>query len=541
LFSVSTGNRAVRNVRVAVIAGLILTFGFARYQQRGHDVRPSNAPPAEFSAERAMTVLRRLMLEAELPRPVGSTEHRDFRERLREELKALDLDVEEQWVEVQGIRVVNLLAKVVGPEQGTPLILVTHYDSAPRAPGAGDSGSGVVALLETARALRHREQAWRHPVYLLFTDGEEVALLGARGFAEQHPLARERPLLVNFDARGSSGASLMYETAAFNLEIVRGAVRHLPRPVATGSAFVTVYRKMPNSTDFTIFLEHACRGLNFAFIGDVRNYHQETDRWRTLDPRSVQHHGDNALEMARWLGACDWSELESSDDAVFGDLLGLFVLVYPQSWALTLSLIPLFWLVMLGHRRLLQPASWRVGIRLLALAIGLLAIAVAVGVALRFVQRTLPYAVPWDAYSTELFTTYWGLAVLIFVGIGYRVLRDHSLETTAWWVAFGYALLGLVVAWLLPGMSHFFLVPTIAAALFLTLPVGIAWRIAAAALVTGAVLVPATVLIDQAIRSSAPQVLFPLHILSLMPLLPLFSSRTDDRTVPADRAVGSGG
>jgi len=476
-----------------------------------------------------MVALRRLMLETELPRPVGSTEHSEFRERLRGELKALELEVEDQWVEVQGIRVVNLLAKVAGPEQGTPLILVTHYDSAPRAPGAGDSGSGVVALLETARALRHVEQAWQHPVYVLFTDGEEVALLGARGFVEQHPLARQRPMVVNFDARGSSGASLMYETAARNLEIVRGAARYLPRPVGTGSAFVTVYRKMPNSTDFTIFLEHGCRGLNFAFIGDVRNYHQETDRWAALDPRSVQHHGDNALAMARWLGAADWSELESTEDAIFGDVLGLIVPVYPQSWALPLSVIPLFWLALLGRRRFLQSASWRLAFRLLALTLGLLATGVAAGLALRFVQRTLPYAVPWDAYSTALFTGYWSLSILIFVGIAHRVLRNCCLESTAWCVAFGYALLGCVTARMLPGMSHFFLGPTIGAALFLSLPVGVVWRLTGIVGVTGAVLVPAIVLIDQAIRVVAPQVLFPLHTLVLMPLLPLLCSQTEDR------------
>ena len=31
---------------------------------------------------------------------------------------------------------------------------MAHYDSVPMAPGAGDDGAGVVAILETARALK---------------------------------------------------------------------------------------------------------------------------------------------------------------------------------------------------------------------------------------------------------------------------------------------------------------------------------------------------------------------------------------------------
>ena len=67
---------------------------------------------------------------------------------------------------------------------------MAHYDSVPMAPGAGDDGAGVVAILESARALA-LEAPFEHSIMLLFTDAEEMGLIGAEGFFNQHPLAKE--------------------------------------------------------------------------------------------------------------------------------------------------------------------------------------------------------------------------------------------------------------------------------------------------------------------------------------------------------------
>ena len=111
----------------------------------------------------------------------------------------------------------NILARLPNtPDAGRPLVLSTHYDSGCRWTGAADAGSCVAALLETARALQHGGLS-RRAVYLLITDGEEAGLKGADAFVQEHALARERPFVLNFDARGTSGPSLMYETHWGNL------------------------------------------------------------------------------------------------------------------------------------------------------------------------------------------------------------------------------------------------------------------------------------------------------------------------------------
>ena len=93
------------------------------------------------------------------------------------------------------------------------MLLAAHYDSVPAGPGAGDDGVGVASVLEIARVLRQLP-ALRHPIILLIDEGEEAGLLGARLFVAEHPAARTVRAVVNLDARGDSGPSLMFETGA---------------------------------------------------------------------------------------------------------------------------------------------------------------------------------------------------------------------------------------------------------------------------------------------------------------------------------------
>jgi Zn-dependent M28 family amino/carboxypeptidase len=46
----------------------------------------------------------------------------------------------------------------VGRVQNKGVLVLAHYDSQLHAPGVGDDGAGVAAMLETIRALRSRPQ-----------------------------------------------------------------------------------------------------------------------------------------------------------------------------------------------------------------------------------------------------------------------------------------------------------------------------------------------------------------------------------------------
>src|SRR5439155_2389085 len=65
-------------------------------------------------------------------------------------------DIQHDAYEVAGRAFRNVIAEVPGTNRARGLLLVgAHYATAPGTPGADDNASGVAALLELARSLRH--------------------------------------------------------------------------------------------------------------------------------------------------------------------------------------------------------------------------------------------------------------------------------------------------------------------------------------------------------------------------------------------------
>jgi hypothetical protein len=302
----STQGGDTRSGLLAVVAiAAVVTFGLTPL------VPPSpvsaSAPAAEFSAERAQAHVRSI---AAVAHPIGSEPHAVVREYILAQLRAVHLDpaVQEADVTREGrrgepstlVRVRNIVATLKGTGPAKAVLLGAHYDSAPSSPGAGDNAAAVATLLETARALRAAPPL-TNDVILLFTDGEEAGLLGARAFVAAHPLASTVGLVLNFDARGSSGPVVMFESAKTNDWLMGTFARAAPYPVAT-SLSEEVYRRMPNSTDFAVFKQAGYAGLNFAFFAEGHRYHNALDSIEHLDPRTLQHQGSYALSLARAFG-----------------------------------------------------------------------------------------------------------------------------------------------------------------------------------------------------------------------------------------------
>jgi hypothetical protein len=198
---------------------------------------PANAPAQAFSAERALIELRKLVGN-NAPHPVGSAEDGRIRGLLVDRLRELQLEVEVR--DTYGCSehdsscspVHNVVARIPGRNEGKAVLVVVHYDSVPAGPGASDDGSGVAAALEVARALS-AGPALRHPVILLFNEGEEFGLLGAEAFAASDPWMKDVGAVVNADARGTSGPSRLFETSGSTSWIARHVValhEHLRAP-----------------------------------------------------------------------------------------------------------------------------------------------------------------------------------------------------------------------------------------------------------------------------------------------------------------------
>lgn len=326
-------------------AFVVTTLAGALWLLRPLDHAPSPVVPASdrsaFSAERAMGHLRDLIGE-NVAHPPGSAAQREIARRIVGKLEALGYEPERQ----EGLqcstlapgctRVKNLIAVRRGTQPGPAMMITAHYDSVPGSAAAADDGAGVAAMLEIADLISQREPL-QHDVIFLFADGEESGLRGAMLFAEHHPLMQRVAFVVNLEARGASGPSVMFETGPGNEALIGLFGQAVPRPV-TNSLLYEVYRRMPNDTDFTIHRRAGAQGFNFAFTRSASLYHSARDDLAQLDPRSLQHQGENALAVLLAAGSRPLDSLRSDRDASYVDVGARALLAWPAGWNVPLAL-----------------------------------------------------------------------------------------------------------------------------------------------------------------------------------------------------------
>ena len=447
------GRRFEPILALAIAAGF---GGLAVALQAPPSVVPATAPADRFSAERAM---RHVEAIASRPHPMASPEAAEARRYLGDELRAIGLTVlVQQDDEIPGE---NLLAVLPGTKPGgKAVMLVAHSDSVPGGPGAGDDAAGVAAILETIRAVKSGPPL-ANDLIVLFTDGEERGLFGAKIFVKHREWVDRVGIVLNFEGRGDRGPSYMFETSEGNGRLIREFARAAPHPMATSLAY-SVYQRMPNGTDLTVFKDAGLPGLNFAFVDGVEHYHQPSDTPRNLDPRSLQHHGSYALAMARRFGELDLATLETEPDAIYFHMPGPFLVVYPGAWA-----VPMAVAAAVGFAGVVA-WGWRRGrVTILGLADG-----VGRGLLAILAATIVPWGVwkviePWRAPVPGKFYTgspeiAWGLAAVGLVaalavyrpGRTRALVANRALGGLSWWLV-----LTIAATVLLPGGSYLFLVP----------------------------------------------------------------------------------
>jgi hypothetical protein len=300
-----------------------------------------DVPLTGFSSNRALGHLKRISAE---PHPIGSHAHAEVRDYLLGELAKMGLEPKVQratavnngWgLPYRAATVENIVAKLEGVANSRAVLLVGHYDSAPHSFGASDDGAAVAAMLETLRALTAGPRL-KNDVIFLFSDGEEVGLLGARAFVEKHPWAKDVGVAFNFEARGTHGPSIMFQTSSENGWLIGEFAKAVDRPVATSLSH-DIYKLLPNDTDFTVLRDARMAGLNFAFIEDYASYHSSLDNAENIDARSLQHHGTQALALTRHFGDLDLRGQTSGADVVYFDLWGRVLLHYSRRTAIILA------------------------------------------------------------------------------------------------------------------------------------------------------------------------------------------------------------
>jgi hypothetical protein len=278
---------------------------------------------------------------------VGSENHDVVANYLVKELQKMGLETSLQegysfsdWGTLTKCK--NILARIKGASSEKALVLLSHYDSAPHSysKGASDAGSGVATILESVRAFTYNKKQHKNDIIILFSDAEELGLNGAALFVTQHKWAKEVGLVLNFEARGSSGPSYMLmETNAGNSGLVKEFSTAKAKYPVSNSLMYSVYKMLPNDTDLTVFREEGnIQGFNFAFIDGHYNYHTAQDDVNHLSKNTLAHQGEYLMPLLSYFSNADLNTSKATEDYVYFTIPYTFI-NYPFSWILPMVII----------------------------------------------------------------------------------------------------------------------------------------------------------------------------------------------------------
>lgn len=448
---------------IIALSLILLSTVFIRMQMLPIDDLPSDADKSRFSAGRAFDILTTLT-DHGVAHTVDSENNRQVAERIIERIQQLGFDAEQQQTQVcldyetgtaRCTHVNNIIVTIDGSESDDGILLSAHYDSVPSAEGASDAMAAVATLLETLRLIKQSTPTKNRLVFL-FNEGEEYGLMGARAFMREHPQAKNLKVALNIEARGTSGQSVMFETAENSGWLVDLYSKSTPAPLSS-SIFYEAYKVLPNDTDLTVFKEYGLQGLNFAHGENLPHYHTPLDNSERLNKGSLQHHGDNVWGVLKTLKDSDLTKAESGNK-VFTDYAGLFVISWDESnnllMASLLLVVSMLILVMLK-----LSANITVSRVLITLVSGLLVVVI-VAIAGMYYQYLIQWLTgkqaPWTANGIPMRFGLWLISLMILLTAGRIFLKRTQTIESLVGLSLLWSLLSIAFAFLAPGVTIIF-------------------------------------------------------------------------------------
>jgi hypothetical protein len=459
---------------LAVIV-LLVAFTWFSIQQAGPPaLQQGPIADSSFSTTRAFDQLK---IISAVPHMHGSAALKTVQHYLVEQCTSLGFEtriqaaslVSKTWDGSSITQLENIVAIKKGSNNSKPVMLMAHYDSEPHTTGAGDDGAAVSAILETMRALNHLAPL-QNDLIVLLTDGEELGLLGAQAFVQQDSLAKNIGIVLNFEGRGNSGPSYMFEVNDQNGWAIQGYAKSVAHPFANSLGY-EIYKKLPNATDFTIFKNAGITGLNSAYIDGFVNYHSPTDTPENLNQQSLQHHGENMLSLVKHFGNISITNTKGPDRSYFNFIGGWF-LNYPASlniyFVIAANLL-LIWLIFVSlKQKQLSIGQLLVGFILFPLVLTL--VYVVIELVLKGIVQAYPlykrfhenngYNAGWYALALSL------LAIAVFSWVYYFIGKRLAVQPVYYGVLAFMTILLDGMAYVIPSASYLLYIPLIFLLLF---------------------------------------------------------------------------
>lgn len=331
----------------------------------------------------------------------------------------------------------------------TYMMMVAHYDSRYSQPmpkdtvwsyGAADDGYGVGVVLETLGQVLKQRQDWKQGVKVLFTDAEEVGMMGMKAIWENDREVFDNVgFMINLEARGPWGPALLFETCPGN-EKVMDLYADAAKYPYTYSLTTVVYGFMPNFTDFTI-VKDEIPGMNFSTIADINHYHTDLDNFSNISEKSIQHYGAQVVPVSLAYLTGDYADvdaLKSDKDTVNFTVPGLGLFNFSKTFYLILNLVTaLFFLLLFGFEiirgRLAAANAFKISGIVLCVAIGVLALGELVGyvsalvAGARFKPFGIVVGVPFDNVAMIVSTVILAaVTALIYLSVRRKAIRQTA-------------------------------------------------------------------------------------------------------------------
>lgn len=348
-------------IAAAVLCVLVFVFSISTLLDKGDNYKKSDS----FDVENAYKIIETIAKES---RPRTSLAHLNALNYLKTTIRGYGAEViEMDYITtyddvlkfggyggrnnlVPDTLVKNLLVEFKGTESDDVLIFQAHTDSVPMGAGAYDDAVPVSAMAECIRWIVKNNITFKNTVVFLFTDGEEEGLLGAQMFASNRGtynavdnryvnLMDKTKFVLNFEARGTGGTCIMFETTKGNFNSVKNFAK-INKNVYTNSIANFVYNQMPNGTDFSAFSNRGVQGLNFANIGEGMNYHTKFDNTQNVDKSVIAQNGQVMQSALEHFGNLDLNAMyETTDNAVFFSYLNIFTIYYSKFVAVVFGIL----------------------------------------------------------------------------------------------------------------------------------------------------------------------------------------------------------
>lgn len=199
--------------------------------------------------------------------------------------------------DVTGHNIVGMIPGTTYPERY--IVLSAHYDHIGKVGGsiyngADDNASGTAALLHFAQIIQHKPLA--HSVILLFSDGEEVNLTGAKAFVKAYPELMSRiKININIDMIAGSKRTKKLHYLAHNIDTLLDKNALTAFEQLKKQAIVKIKKgfwgkakrrsqriKWQLASDHGVFYRQKIPFIYYG-VGTHKNYHETSDEYQNTN------------------------------------------------------------------------------------------------------------------------------------------------------------------------------------------------------------------------------------------------------------------